>query len=200
MHDKILADANEEAQKILSEAEKKAREILLQAKTMTEERKSIDDSQMREGIEQIRKEQIAEERTEQNRRLQLFKTSIINNVFDETLKRLEKYSDSKQYVGKLKELIIEAGVTLGGGELVFSTSSKDRDLVTRQFTQETSKTIEQKTGKKTVLNLTSGHLESIGGAVVSKADGSANINNTFEERLRRTKEAMTSEFETIIFR
>ena len=200
MHDKILADAKEEAQRILSEAENKAREIMLQAKTMTEERKTIDENQMRKGIEQNRREQISEETTEQKRRLQLFKTGIVNNVFDEALKRLEKYSDSKQYVGKLKELIVEAGVTLGGGELVFSTSAKDHALATKQFLQEISKTVEKKTGKRTVLKLTLDHLESTGGAVVWKADGSANINNTFEERLRRTKETMTSELETIIFR
>ncbi len=199
MHEKILADAKEEAQRIISEAENKAKEIMLQAKTMTEERKTIDENQMRKGIEQTRREQISEITTEQNRRLQLFKTGIVNNIFDEALKRLEKYSDSKQYVGKLKELIVEAGVTLGAGELVFSTNTKDRDLVTNQFLQEISKTVEEKTGKKTVLKLTSDHLESTGGAVVWKADGSANINNTFEERLRRTKDAMTSDLETIIF-
>lgn len=197
---KLLRDAEEEARRIVLEAEKRASEIVEEAKRGVEIKIESEYKSRADSFEQTKRERIAEERLEYNRRLQTYRSELLDSVFDEALKRLHSYCESDRYLETLKGFIVEAGVALGGGNLVVALNERDLKLVDERHLMEISKEIEKRADTKTSLKLSDTLIKSIGGAIISKADGSVTINNTMEERLKRFRERSRSEVETILFR
>jgi vacuolar-type H+-ATPase subunit E/Vma4 len=68
-----------------------------------------------------------------------------------------------------------------------------------KFLKKASAEIERKTDIGTVLTLSSTSIKCVGGVIVSKLEGEASVNNTFEEKLDRLKEKESIELETILF-
>jgi vacuolar-type H+-ATPase subunit E/Vma4 len=200
MKTKILRDAEEKAQKIILEAKKEAKKTSEQAKNEIKKVEETEKREIKERIEESKRKRMAEEKTEHLRRLQSYKTEIIDSVFDKALQRLKEYSETKQYKKSLKKLIIEAGISIGGGDLMVSVNDRDQKNVSKRFLTQTAKKIEEKTNTKTHLQLAKEPLNSLGGAVISKAKESATVDNTFEERLNRKKKQISGELENILFR
>lgn len=200
MKTKILRDAADSAKKIISEAKKEAKKTSEEVKDEMKKVEETEKREIKERIEESKRKRIAEEKTEHIRRLQSYKTDIIESVFDKALQRLKEYSETKQYKQSLKRLIIEAGISIGGGDLIVSVNGRDRKNSSKRFLKQTAKKIEEKTGTETHLQLAKEPLNSLGGAVISKAKESATVDNTFGERLNRKKKQVSGELENILFR
>jgi V/A-type H+-transporting ATPase subunit E len=200
MKSKILKDAEEQAQKIISEARKEAQMTIEQVKNEMEKSEETEKREIKERIEERKRTRMAEEKTEHLRRLQSYKTEIIDIVFDKALQRLKEYSETKQYKKSLKKLIIEAGISIGGGELIISVNDRDRKIISKKFLEQTAEKIEEKTNTETNLQLAKESLNSLGGAIISKAKESATVVNTLEERLNRKRKQISGELENILFR
>lgn len=200
MKTKILRDAEDKAQRIISEAEKEAEGMIEQVQGEMEEIEESENKAIKERVEESRRKRVAEEKTEHVRRIQAYKTEIIDSVFGKALQRLKEYSETDRYKEELKELIIEAGISIGGGELVVSVNDRDRQLINQQFLKETAEKIAEKTGTETHLELSDEFVNSLGGAIISKVRESATVDNTFEERLNRKKKQISGELENILFR
>ncbi|HDQ05481.1 MAG TPA: hypothetical protein ENN36_02010 [Candidatus Bathyarchaeota archaeon] len=199
MKTKILRDAEEKAQKIVLEAKKEAKKTNEQVKVEIKKLEETEKREIKERIEESKRKRMAEEKTEHLRRLQSYKKEIIDSVFDKALQRLKEYSETKQYKKSLKKIIIEAGISIGGGDLIVAVNDRDQKIL-RRFLKQTAEQIEEKTNTKTQLQLAKEPLNSLGGAIISKAKESATVNNTFEERLNRKKKQISGELENILFR
>jgi V/A-type H+-transporting ATPase subunit E len=200
MKTKILRDAEDNAKKIISEAKKEAKKTSEQVKDEIKKVEETEKREIKERIEESKRKRIAEEKTEHIRRLQSYKTEIIESVFDKALQRLKEYSETKRYKQSLKRLIIEAGISIGGGDLIVSVNNRDRKTMNKRFLKQTAEKIKDKTNTETDLQLAKEPLNSLGGPVISKSKESATVDNTFEERLNRKKKQISGELENILFR
>lgn len=200
MKRKILNDAEERAQRIISEAKKEAKETIKQVKDEMKNVEETEKREIRERIEESKRKRMAEEKTEHLRRIQSYKTEIIGSVFEKALQRLKEYSETKQYRKCLRKLVIEAGISIGGGDLIVSVNARDRKIIDKQFLKQITEKIEEKTNTKTSLQMAKEPLKSLGGAIISKAKESATVDNTYEERLNRKKKRISGELENLLFR
>jgi len=200
MRTKILKDAEDRAQKIISEAEKEAEETIEQVKDEMEKVEETENREMKERFEESKRRRTAEEKTEHLRLIRSYKTEIIDSVFDRTLQRLREYVETRQYKEKVKKLIIEAGISIGGGDLVVSLNDRDRELINQKFLKKTADKIQEKRNTETHLELSDEILNNLGGAIISKAKESASVDNTLEERMKRKKEQIRGDLENILFR
>lgn len=200
IRERILRDAREKADRIIKEARNRAEEIIRKAKKNVEETKKIELKQRKEHIDQTSRERLAEEKIERHRRLQSFRSEMIEKVYDEALNRLRNYCEKPQYVETLKKLAVEAGIALRGGDLLILANERDQKRLTRKILDELSTSIERKTNKRTILNLAHKTINCIGGVVVSTVDERATVDNTLDARLKRLKEEIRTELEAILFR
>jgi len=200
MRNKILRDAEEESQRIISEAEGTAAERIEQIKVDLKKKEVKEINDIKETIEQGNRERLAEERTEQHRRMQSYKSKIRDNVFNQALLRLREYCETIQYRETLKNIIIESGTALGGGNLIITVNKRNKNILDKEFTKNAAEQIRERTNSEVDLILDKQHLKSAGGAMVSKSDGSAKIDNSVEERLNRLKERVNRELDNILFR
>jgi V/A-type H+-transporting ATPase subunit E len=197
---KILSDAEKEAERLRAEARDKATEILNAAKERAKELREAELERRKKHIDETFRQRIAETKVDYHRRIQSFKARLIDDTFDKAREQLQKYVKKPAYPEILNNLIIEAGATLGGGELLVKLNETDKKRMTKAILKKLSKEIEDRTKTKTRIVLDEKTVKAIGGAVVSTADQKATIDNTFEARLERIKEEAKPELETILFR
>lgn len=200
METRILRDAEEKAQKIIAEAEKEAENMISQVQGEMEELEQTENKAIKERVEESKRKILAEQKTEHIRRIQAYKTEIIDSVFDKTLQKLKEYIETERYNEELKKLVVEAGICIGGGELEISVNDRDRQIIDQKFLKEIAENITEQTEIKTHLKLTNESVNSLGGALVSKIGENATVDNTFEERLNRKRKKISGELENILFR
>lgn len=194
---KIIRDAEKQAHRLEAEAKDKATEILNAAKERTKEMREAELERRKKYIDETIRQRIAETKVEHHRRIQALKSGLIEDTFNKLREQLQKYVEKQAYLETLNNLIIEAGVALGGGELLIKLNETDRERLSKE---KLERAIEDRTKTETRIVLDEKTVNVIGGAVVSTADETATIDNTFEARLERIKEEAKAELETILFR
>ncbi|MFW6117418.1 MAG: V-type ATP synthase subunit E [Thermoproteota archaeon] len=197
---KIINDAEEEAERIKAEAREKTAEILREAEERAEEMKKKELEKIRQHTEETRKQDIAEKKVDYHRRTQNFKSELIDDTFNEVREKLRDYVKKPAYQEILSELIIEAGNTLGGGNLVIKLNESDKKKMSEERMEKISQKITELTNTETEITVDEDTVNTIGGAVVTLSDQKATIDNTFEARLERIQETGKTELETILFK
>jgi len=183
MIEDILADAKAEAKTILKEAEQKVKEIMQRGTEKAEkEKQTILDRQLKQ-INELEKQQIASINLQARQEILQKKEDEILKVFELAKTELSKFPKQAAYEKVLRELIIESGVALGGGDLLIKARKEDaaklKDLTA------IAKEITKKCGTKCTLKLAKNRITALGGVVLQTADGSVTINNTFDARLEQ---------------
>lgn len=197
---RILDEAEREAERLVAEAKSNATEILSVAEKRANETKEAELERMKKHIDNTLREGIAEKKVDYHRRIQAFKSELIDEIFKRARDELKEYVEKPAYIKTLNEIIVEAGMTLGGGELLVKLNEKDRKLISRDVLMQISKDIEKRTETETRLVLDEKPLVAIGGATVSAENQRAIMENTLETRLERAKEKASAELETILFK
>lgn len=197
---KIISDAEEKAEKIKAEAREKATEILMEAEERAKEMKKKELEKIKRRIGETRKQDIAKKKVDYHQRVQNYKSELIDDTFDEVGEKLRDYVKKPAYQETLSNLIIEAGTTLGGGNLVIKLNDADKKKVSEDLLEKISEEITEHTHTETNITVDKDTVNTIGGAIVSLSDQKATIDNTFEVRLERIKETGKTELETILFK
>lgn len=196
---KLLNDAEEEAQKIKADAKEKIEEIQKAAKERAEAIREAELERIKEHVESTRRQDIAEKKVEHHRRIQTIKSELIDGVFDKAKERLQDYVEKPAYQDTLRELILEAGESLGGGALLMKLNATDQKRMSKTELENLAKETQDRTDTETRIALDKNAIRTIGGAAVSSGDRKATVDNTFEARLERMKEQAKAELETILF-
>lgn len=196
---RIIIDAEKKAQELIEEAKDKAADIVESAGKRAGEMKKLELEQIKQHVKERSMQDVAERKVAHHRRLQSFKSEIIEDVFEKAKDELREYVKKPAYLQILKQLITESAVVLGGGELSITVREEDKKQVARNF-RKLSKTIQERTGSKTNLVLDNDSLKVIGGVVVLAVDQRASIDNTFEARLDRIREDAEAELEAVLFK
>lgn len=195
----ILSDAQREADEIIQKAETEVASILDdgQKKAQLEKEKILEDAKKQSGMKY---QQIISEAKMNARRAQLeAREELIEEAFKEAMDELKNIAStsSEEYKQSLAEIIKEAAVEIGGGELTVHIKSEDVDKI-KDSLGKIQSDVEATTGVTTTLEIGE-NIESIGGAVLKTKSGQIEVNNTIEARMLRFKKNLRSEVAKVLF-
>ena len=105
--EEIVRQAKEQETALLAEARKEANRIMREAEKKIEEMKEKSESEIKRMIDVIKKQELASGELENKKMILEAKKQVIENVFNEAKKRIEKLDDKKRelYIKKLLEKI-----------------------------------------------------------------------------------------------
>lgn len=196
----IMSDAQIKADSILAEAEKENQSILSEgeAQAVAEKEKILENAQK---TAQMRYQQIISEAKMNSRRMELeAREEIIEEAFKKAEEKLKEIasSDAAEYKASLEKVIIEAGVEIGGGELIVLVKGSDAAKIQGSL-PSIEKSISDKSSNPTKLEMGES-IPNIGGAIVKTKNGEIEVNNTIEARMLRFKKSLRSEVAGILFK
>jgi V/A-type H+-transporting ATPase subunit E len=167
----------------------------------------------------MRYQQIISEAKMNARRAELgAKEEVIEEAFSkatEDLTNMANTNDS-EYVDALVEMIKEAAVEIGGGDLIVLLKEEDipkvqdklesivgliKSLIKREKPSDLSAIateVSQETDVETTLEIGE-PIDTIGGAILRTRNGEIQVNNTIESRMLRFKKSLRSEVAKTLF-
>jgi V/A-type H+-transporting ATPase subunit E len=149
----------------------------------------------------MRYQQIISEAKMNSRRMELeAREEVIDKSFKKAEEKLTKISSSEsaEYNESLKNIISEAALEIGGGELIVLLKIEDVAKIENSiFSIEND--VKEKTGNETKLEIGE-NINTIGGAIVKTKNGDIEVNNTIEARMLRFKKSLRSEVAKILFK
>lgn len=196
----IMSDAQFKADSKLEEAENESKSILEEGEKIAdmEKDKILDDGKK---LSAMRYQQIISESKMNSRRMELeAREEVIDKSFKMAEEKLTKISSSEsaEYIESLKNIINEAALEIGGGELIVLLKSEDVAKIADSISSIENVVIE-KTGNETKLEIGE-NINTIGGAIVKTKNGDIEVNNTIEARMLRFKKSLRSEVARILFK
>ncbi|MBZ9570356.1 V-type proton ATPase subunit E [Methanobrevibacter sp. TMH8] len=194
----IKSEAQTKADSILQEAEIKVNSIIEDANKQAELEKTkiLDDAKKQSDM---RYQQIISEAKMNSRRMELeAREEVIEAAFEKASQELKDISSSTstEYSNALIEMIKEAAIEIGGGDLIIQVKDEDKSKINN--IDEITNEIKSATGKDTKLEIGES-IETIGGTIIKTKNGEIEVNNTIEARMIRYKKALRSEVAKILF-
>lgn len=197
----IFCDTREKAKSILIDVNNYAKMIIEKQKELARQKSKGEVSSIlkrgEEEAETVRRTIIADDKRMANWKLLSEKERLVTSVLDEVKTRLRVFSNSENYAPFLQKLIIDSGICLDGGKLEILLSEQDTTLLLK--IDMLTKTIIEKTGKWTELNISNERIEFLGGCVIRRYDGKIVINNTFPVILKRRERDLRFKIAKILF-
>ena len=193
----IINEAKAKAEEIIAKAKEKARKILDEAKREAEKEVNEIINRRKADAEARARRIMSEARLEARLKLLNAKEEVISNAFDTALERLKEFCQTPEYKEVLENLIKDAAITIGGGNLEVLLSENtniEPDL------SKIAKEIEKQTGTATSIVISKDKVKSIGGAIVRSLDQSFTLDNTFEARLERVREQLRVSVANVLFK
>jgi V/A-type H+-transporting ATPase subunit E len=195
----ILSDAQSKADVVIQEAQKESEVILEegQKKAQAEKERRLDDANKQSSMKY---QQLISEAKMNARRAELeAREEVIEDAFKTAEEELKKiaFSSSEEYKNSLVEIVKEATLEVGGGEVVLHLKAEDVDKI-KDSIETIEKDVETQTGIKTTLEIGES-INTLGGAVVKTKNGEIEVNNTIESRLSRFKKSLRSEVAKVLF-
>jgi V/A-type H+-transporting ATPase subunit E len=195
----IMSDAQIKAEAILAKAEKEKESILSEGEVQAvAEKERILETAEKQA--KMRYQQIISEAKMNSRRMELeAREEMIEEAFTKAHEKLKEIasSDAAEYKTSLENMITEAGVEIGGGDLVVLVKESDVTKI-KDSLPSIEKDITNKTNIPTKLEM-GGNIPTIGGTVLKTKNGEIEVNNTIEARMQRFKKSLRSEVAGILF-
>ncbi len=195
----IIQEAETEANAIIEKAEIEANSIIEtgEKKAHLEKEKILDEAKKQS---QMKYQQIISEAKMNARRSDLeAKEELIEESFHKAQEKLKNiaFTSSAEYKQSLIEIITEAALEAGGGDLVVQLKEDDVAKIKDSLSNIES-TVQKETDKKTNLEI-GDNINIIGGAIVKTKNGEIEVNNTIEARIERFKKTLRYEVAKILF-
>ena len=221
--DKIVSNIMSEAQaKVdanISEAQAKVDAILADGEKRAEATKvKISDDAAKQA--DMRYQQIISEAKMNARRAELgAKEDVIEEAFNKATEDLTNMANTNdpEYVDALVEMIKEAAVEIGGGDLIVLLKEEDipkvndkleiivgliKSLIKKEEPTDLnliSAAVSLETDVETTLEIGE-PIDTIGGAILRTRNGEIQVNNTIESRMLRFKKSLRSEVAKTLFK
>ena len=214
----IMSDAQAKADEIICKATAESEKIIADGEVAAQ---NESDSILENAAKQadMRYQQIISEAKMNARRAELeAKEEVIEEAFSkatEDLTNMANTNDS-EYVDALVEMIKEAAVEIGGGDLIVLLKEEDipkvqdklesivgliKSLIKREKPSDLSAIateVSQETDVETTLEIGE-PIDTIGGAILRTRNGEIQVNNTIESRMLRYKKSLRSEVAKTLF-
>ena len=214
----IMSDAQAKADVNKSEAQVKVDAILADGEKRAEATKvKISEDAAKQA--EMRYQQIISEAKMNARRAELgAKEEVIEEAFSKATEELTNMANTNdsEYVDALVEMIKEAAVEIGGGDLIVLLKEEDipkvqdklesivgliKSLIKREKPSDLSAIateVSQETDVETTLEIGE-PIDTIGGAILRTRNGEIQVNNTIESRMLRFKKSLRSEVAKTLF-
>ena len=196
----ILSDAKFKADSLSEEAENESKSILEEGEkiALMEKEKILEDGKKQSAM---RYQQIISEAKMNSRRMELdSREEVIEESFKIAEEKLLKIAstESAEYKESIKNIITEAALEIGGGDLILHLKQEDVAKI-EDFISEIENDVKGKKGNETNLEMGS-NINTIGGAIVKTKNGDIEVNNTIEARMLRFKKSLRSDVARILFK
>ena len=205
--ERIKEDAREERARILREAKAKVEERVKNAKADIEERKKRFIESERQKAADNKERIIRAKRLDAKKFRWDVEERVIKRAFDEALERIQHVKEEgfrgKSYSSILAGLIKDAAMSITAGSERSSSSSSELEVALSnedaQFvTDEMLKNISAEVGCD--VRLSRERIKTVGGVIVRRSDGRIEVNNTFEERMKRLYPGLREDVVRVLFR
>lgn len=196
----ILNDAQIKANSVSEEAEKESISILTEGENIAlmEKNHILEDGKKQSNMKY---QQIISEAKMNSRRMGLdAREEVIEESFKKAEEKLKEiaFSESAEYKESLIEIIKEAGIEIGGGELIVSLKQEDLAKI-KDSMPAVEADLKDKTGNETKIEI-GDNINTMGGAILKTKNGDIEVNNTIEARLLRFKKSLRSEVAQVLFK
>lgn len=214
----IMSEAQGKADANISEAQAQVDAILADGEKRAEATKlKISEDAAKQA--EMRYQQIISEAKMNARRAELgAKEEVIEEAFNKATEDLTNMANTNdtEYVDALIEMIKEAAVEIGGGDLIVLLKKEDipkiegklehivgliKSLIKREKPSDLNmiaKEVSRETDVETTLEIGE-PIDTIGGAILRTRNGEIQVNNTIESRMLRFKKSLRSEVAKTLF-
>ncbi len=195
----IIQEAQSKADEIIQEAESESNSIIEAGKkeAQLEKEKILEDAKKQS---RMKYQQIISEAKMNARRADLeAREEVIEESFQKAFEKLRilASTSSSEYKQSLIEIITEASMECGGGDLQVLIKVDDVEKVKNSL-NDIEAVVEKETGTKTTLEL-GDNINTIGGAILKTKNGEIEVNNTIEARMQRFKKTLRYEVAKVLF-
>ena len=201
--ERIKAEAREEQERILREARAQVENRIKNAKADIEERKKRFIETERRKAAESKDRIIRAKRLDAKKFRWDVEEKAIKRALEEALKRVQHVKKEgfkgKSYPSILAGLIKDAALSITAGsersssELEVVLSAEDAQFVTEDMLKEVS----GEAGGE--VRLSEERIKTAGGVIVRRSDGKIEVNNTFEERMKRFYPELREDIVKVLF-
>ena len=192
INEKIISDAQIQADKIITQAEDKTKEIIKKGKEEADNIKNIILGKNNQEASLKKNKILTEANLEARKTILLEKQKIMEDAFNKALESILKLDD-KDYHNFIKKLILDN--IEKGDETIFIASS-DKNKISKDFIEDINKTLEVK-DKKGELKLSTSYLPIQGGVIIGS--GKVRKNISLELLLKKVREESEIEIGKYLF-
>ncbi len=189
----ILEDVRTEAEAAILEAEKNGKDILLKAKDEADRQYATITNQAKSQAEAERRKFESLTEVETRNRLLQKKEELVNTAFDESLKQMSAFVETKAYLDYLLDLIRETASKLDSKNLILHLNARDREKLKKKDLAKLSEAL----GVNLEIDQTGENF--LGGCRVQTSDKRILYDNTIESRLQQFKPSLRIETAKILF-
>jgi len=189
----VLEDVQKEAEAIILAAENEAKTILKSAKEQADQNYQTIIAQAKINSEDESRKIASITEVEIRNRLLRTKEDLVDAAFEKTLAKLEKFTESKEYMNYLPKLIEQVAKQIDRKNLVVQVNAKDKTWLTQAKLNSLCKKLNCE------LTLSDKEGQFIGGCKIETKDGKITYDNTIDNRLQEVKSAMRVEAAKILF-
>jgi len=178
---KVSDEALNEMVQSVAESKNAALEVVTRKMTEAQAEAVRISEQQRRQAEALKRQIIGSaEMTSRNRTLEIIEENL-NAAFSQALDKLRSSTSGADYVRIVKSLVLEGIEEVGGNDFVISANTHDQQIL-----QQVIDAVSAEKGVK-ISRSASRLSNSVGGVVVSSADGFVTFDNSYEARLERLK-------------
>ncbi|MHA1448168.1 MAG: V-type ATP synthase subunit E [Candidatus Hodarchaeales archaeon] len=192
----ILEETERKAEVIIEEAEREGKQVLLEAQKDVEKTRQRVLEKGRLEIDNSQRKELARARLDAKMAVLGEQEKGIKEALDLGIKKAIEFFNSDQEAPKvLERLVIDAGISLEGGELILSIRQADRDKIDIKRVENT---LSEKTGVSTTIKIEEGGKELNDGGIILKKGG-ISVNNTIRSIFERKYREIRSEVAEILY-
>lgn len=183
----IIDDAHRRAEEILKEAERKAAEIVRRRR-----------EELIKKLKEKERAELALARIECKKIMNLQAMALVEKVYEEVKRKLIELRKSDGYKDVLATLLVEALSALNLREAVVYLNEQDKGLF-RDNLSYFEELVSKKIGGNVKLIISNNSIDIIGGVIVSDVSGRTFYNNSFDAKLKESRETLLYELTSMLY-
>jgi vacuolar-type H+-ATPase subunit E/Vma4 len=193
----IIEEAKAEAKKIIKDAEVAAGQLAEEALENAQSNLAGWADRRKQMAQTTGDRLIGKARNEAHMRTMNAKANMIAQAFEQARKRFEKERSTAKYKTFLKNLIINAGIQIGSGELVVLARKEDRSVISKITGLGTA--ISKGAEKSAKITVGKQAMDMLGAVMVQNKEGNITVDYRIETLLNQVEEKYRNDIAKILF-
>lgn len=193
----IIREAKADAKRIVDEAEVAARQLIEEAQENAQANLTGWAERRKQMAQGSGDRILGKAQNDAHMRVMNAKAQMMDEAFEQARKRFEKERGTVKYKTFLKSLIIDAGIQIGGGDLVILSRKEDQSVISK--ITGLGPAISKGAGKTAKITVGKQAVEMIGGVMVQNKDGNITVDYRIETLLAQVEIKYRNEIAKTLF-